>query len=213
MDNPNCPLCHVENCVFFFADQQRTYLSCPVCKLVFVPQRYWLPPDEEKAIYDLHENDAHDQGYRQFLSRLANPLLERLESEQNGLDFGCGPGPALPLLFAEQGHQVARFDPYYHNNPDVFANEYDFICATEVLEHLREPKKELTALFSMLKQRGWLGIMTKLVSDKQAFRHWHYIRDLTHICFYSRDTFEYIAQEFNAELFFLAKDVILLKKK
>ncbi len=55
--------------------------------------------------------------------------------------------------------------------------------------------------------------MTKLVIDKEAFRSWHYIRDMTHISFYSRPTFEYIAEQFNAELTFISSDVILLMKK
>lgn len=55
--------------------------------------------------------------------------------------------------------------------------------------------------------------MTKMVIDRQAFRQWHYIRDMTHICFYSRGTFEYLAKRFHAQLEFVAKDVILFHKK
>ena len=65
----------------------------------------------------------------------------------------------------------------------------------------------------MLRRDGWLGIMTKLVLDKTAFCKWHYILDMTHICFYSRSTFEYLAKLFNAELEFVENDVILFKKK
>lgn len=139
--------------------------------------------------------------------------MEKLETKRQGLDFGCGPGPALSLMLEEQGHQVALFDRHYHNDPAVLEKQYDFICATEVVEHLHEPQKEFARLFALLKKEGWLGIMTKLVLDRQAFSRWHYIRDLTHICFYSRDTFEYLARHFNAELSFRDKDVILLQKK
>lgn len=212
-DKPNCPLCNNEAVNLFFEDKSRIYLRCINCQLVFVPQRYWLSAEAEKATYDLHENDVQDQGYRQFLSRLSTPLLEKLDSKQKGLDFGCGPASALSVLLKERGHQVDRFDPFYYNDPSVFDNKYDFICATEVMEHLQFPEKEFTALFTMLKSGGWLGVMTKLVIDERAFRQWHYIRDLTHICFYSRSTFEYLAQRFNAKLNFVANDVILLNKK
>ncbi len=212
-DESHCPLCGSEDSDLFFKDKKRIYVRCFKCKLVFVPRRYWLNAEDERATYDLHENDAQDQGYCQFLSRLTTPLLEKMDSKQKGLDFGCGPGPALSVLLEERCHQVDLYDPFYYNDPLVFNKNYDFICATEVVEHLHNPNKEFAALFKMLKRGGWLGIMTKMVIDKPAFSRWRYIRDMTHICFYSRSTFEYLAQRFNAELDFVANDVILLNKK
>jgi len=209
----HCPLCSSEDLDLFFEDKKRIYWRCFYCELVFVPSHYWLSPEDERATYDLHENDPQDQGYRQFLSRLSTPLLERLDSKEKGLDFGCGPGPALSSMIEEEGPRMDLYDPLYHNNPSVFDKKYDFICATEVVEHLRNPSKEFAALFKMLRQDGWLGIMTKLVIDKDAFKKWHYIRDMTHICFYSQSTFEYLARHFNAGLDFVANDVILLNKK
>lgn len=214
-DKHQCPLCRSGEVDLFYADKNRNYLCCSFCKLIFVPRDFWLSGEDEKAIYDLHQNDAQDMGYRRFLSRLSTPLLEKLKrlgGKQRGLDFGCGPGPTLSTLFEEQGYQMDLYDPFYCNDPAVFEKKYDFICATEVVEHLTDPHRELTALFTMLKRGGWLGIMTKLVLDKQAFSTWHYIRDMTHICFYSQPTFAYLAQRFNAELSFVANDVILLNK-
>lgn len=210
---PHCPLCASEDLSAYFEDKKRRYLHCLQCSLVFVPRRYRLSAEDEKATYDLHENNPEDQGYRRFLSRLSTPLLERLDPDQKGLDFGCGPGPTLSVVLAEQGHRMDLYDPFYYNDPSVLDNKYDFICATEVVEHMHDPDKDFTALFKMLNQGGWLGIMTKLVIDQLAFSKWHYIQDPTHICFYSRSTFAYLAQRFNAELGFIGNDVILLNKK
>jgi len=58
--------------------------------------------------------------------------------------------------------------------------------------------------------RGGLGIMTKLIRDKESFSHGHYIRGLTHVCFFSRGTFAYIAQKYTTSFFFIEDDVILL---
>ena len=212
-EEPLCPLCGRKDAGPFFEDADRAYLRCGSCELVFVPRRYWLSAEEERAVYDLHENELEDPGYRRFLSRLSRPLLARLGSNQKGLDFGCGPGPALAAMLEEHGHRVDLYDPFYHNNPEVFQNRYDFICATEVVEHLHQPGKEFAALLKLLKPGGWLGIMTKLVIDAPAFRRWHYIRDTTHICFFSRSTFEYLARRFEAELDFVADDAILLRKE
>ncbi|MBF0289104.1 MAG: class I SAM-dependent methyltransferase [SAR324 cluster bacterium] len=208
-----CPLCGSNESDLFFEDKKRAYWRCCHCLLVFVPTCYWLSIEDEKDIYDLHENSTQDPGYRQFLSRLSQPLSERLAPKQQGLDFGCGPGPTLSVLLEEQGHQLDLYDPFYYNNPSVFNKDYDFICSTEVVEHMSDPNKEFVKLFKMLKRGGWLGIMTKLVMDEHAFGQWHYIQDMTHICFYSRSTFEYLAQRFDAELRFVANDVILLNKK
>lgn len=205
-----CPLCGRDGVKPYFEDTTREYLQCVVCALVFVPKRYWLSTQEERATYDLHENDVQDQGYRKFLSRLTTPLLEKLRPEQKGLDFGCGPGPALAMVLEESGHQVDLYDPFYYNDASVFDKAYDFICATEVVEHLRDPKREFSTLFKILKPGGWLAIMTKLVIDKNAFGKWHYIRDLTHICFYRPHTFYFLARQYKATIDIVADDVILL---
>jgi len=207
-----CPLCGNAESYSFFVDKYRHYQRCSDCDLVFVPRQYWLSTTAEKASYDLHENSAGDPGYRRFLSRLSTPLMAKLETGQTGLDFGCGPGPALPALLAEHGLRMDLYDPFYYNEPAVFSKSYDFICATEVVEHLRDPGQEFSTLFRMLKPGGWLGIMTKLVIDQEAFGQWHYIRDLTHICFYSQSTFTTIARRFHATIDFVPPDVILMNK-
>ena len=208
-----CPLCRRKDLAPFFEDQKRVYLNCLYCELVFVPKTYWLSPEQEQAVYDLHLNDVQDPGYRRFLSRLSAPLLKNLRPNQKGLDFGCGPGPALAAMMEEAGHEMALFDPFYFNTPAVLLRQYDFIITTEVVEHLRDPHGAFDTLFTILKPGGWLGIMTKQVIDRDAFSRWHYIRDMTHICFYSPPTFEYLARRFNATLDFVGNDVILLNKK
>lgn len=211
--NNCCPLCGWDNPKFYAEDKNRVYLTCPECCLVFVPGEYHLSPEAEKEEYDLHDNDMTDPGYRRFLSRLSNPLLDRLEPGQKGLDFGCGPGPLLQRLVQEHGHTMDLYDPFYVNDTHVFSNTYDFITATEVVEHLHHPGQVFNRLFGLLRCGGWLGVMTKLIVDKEKFLHWHYIRDLTHVCFYSRATFGYIAQRYYASLVFIGDDVILLQKK
>lgn len=209
----HCPLCRSSDCTPYIEDANRSYIRCTSCELIYVPKPDWLSRDEERAEYDKHENNVDDPGYRRFLSRLTVPLLAELPRERQGLDFGCGPGPALPAMLEEQGHRVALYDPFYADHPSALNAEYDFICSTEVVEHLRDPDQTFDTLFSCLKSGGWLGIMTKLTrNDREAFANWHYIRDLTHICFYHRQTFEYLADRFGAEVSFIGQDVILFRK-
>ena len=209
---PHCPLCRRGGARLFFQDKRRSYLRCGHCQLIFVPKCHWLTFDQERAEYDLHENDPKDPGYRRFLSRFSEPLLKRLPPNQSGLDFGCGPGPALAAMLEENGHTVDLYDPFYQNHPQSLEKKHDFICATEVAEHLRDPAAEFAMLFAMLKPGGWLGVMTRLAGDLAAFSKWHYIRDATHICFYSLPSFQYMAARFNARLDFQPPDVILFCK-
>jgi 2-polyprenyl-3-methyl-5-hydroxy-6-metoxy-1,4-benzoquinol methylase len=196
----------------YHRDRRRDYRQCADCALVYVPATQRLDAAAEKAEYDLHDNDPQDAGYRRFLSRLAEPLLARLKPARQGLDFGCGPGPTLSLMLAEAGHRVDHYDAFYADDRAVFGRRYDFITATEVVEHLHAPGEELQRLWDMLKPGGVLGLMTKLVIDAEAFAAWHYKNDRTHVCFFSRATFAWLAQRLGARLEIIGKDVILLSK-
>jgi hypothetical protein len=208
----NCPLCAGAELADYHSDQRRAYRQCLACQLVFVPPRFHLSADQEKAEYDLHENDPHDLGYRSFLNRLAQPLLEKLQPGSQGLDFGSGPGPCLSLMLEEQGHSVALYDLYYANHPELLESQYDFITATEVVEHLAKPLFELDRLWGMLKPGGQLAIMTKLVASPEKFANWHYKSDPTHISFFSAPTFEYLGQQWGSTPQFIGADVIIFQK-
>jgi hypothetical protein len=207
-----CPLCEDKRVLPFWRDLRRPYLRCQQCRLVFVPTDYHLSLAAEKAEYDLHRNDPGDSGYRKFLTRLFEPLCDRLTSGAKGLDFGSGPGPTLAPMFADAGFDMSIYDPFYAPERSVLQDRYDFISCSEVVEHLHFPGRELQFLWQLLAVEGWLGIMTKLVIDRQAFAHWHYKNDPTHVAFFSRETFVYLARKLNARLEFAAPDVVLLQK-
>ncbi|TQV73433.1 class I SAM-dependent methyltransferase [Exilibacterium tricleocarpae] len=208
----SCPLCGSTLHAHFHSDRRRDYRRCQTCHLVFVPPPYHLTAAREKAEYDLHHNDPHDPGYRAFLGRLCEPLTACLTSNSRGLDFGCGPGPALALMLRQAGHDVSVYDPFYAADERVFADRYHFITATEVVEHLARPGAELERLWRCLLPGGWLGVMTKLVRDREAFANWHYKNDPTHIGFYSRQTFTWLARQWQTDMRFIGDDVMLVQK-
>ena len=207
-----CPLCLQNKIVFYCADSKRPYLRCEGCDLVFVPEDYHIPARREKVEYDKHQNSAEDSGYRRFLGRLSEPLLGRLEPRSSGLDFGSGPGPALPTLLREQGHSIEIYDQFYALYPEVLDRQYDFVTATEVFEHLREPARTLNQLWSLVKPGGLLGVMTKLVENKTAFEKWHYKNDPTHIIFFSETTMQWLAEYWRARKELVADDAIIFRK-
>jgi hypothetical protein len=205
----HCPLCGGNGISPYCSDHRRPYVQCATCKLVFVPPDWHLTPDAENAEYHLHQNDPNESGYRLFLSRLLHPLVERISPGARGMDFGCGPGPALAQMLRDAGFEVALYDPVFAPDENALIESYDFITATEVVEHLRRPGWELDRLWALLTAQGWLGIMTKLVRDPTAFASWHYKNDPTHICFSSVDTWHWWA---GASLEIIGADVILLQR-
>lgn len=212
----HCPLCESNNLDEYFQDctkrSQRVYLQCEQCSLVFVPPRFYLSAEDEKAEYDRHNNDVNDDGYRRFLNRLWEPLQAHLKPNDAVLDFGCGPGPLLAKMMEESGMQVSTFDHFYQPDQSVLKSAYyDAITSTEVIEHLHQPKQVFEHWLSMLKPQGRLGIMTKLVTNKDAFATWHYKNDLTHVCFFSESSFRWLAQQYGVKLTIHGRDVMIFE--
>ncbi len=208
----SCSLCSATQVELFAQDSRRCYFECQRCRLVFVDQQDFLSAAEEKKVYDQHQNDPQDSGYRQFLSRLFDPVLAQIADNAQGLDFGSGPGPTLSLMFEEVGHTMTIFDHFYANDPAVWQCSYDFITSSEVVEHIHQLGAELDRLWCHLNTGGVLGVMTKMVTDAEAFSRWHYKNDPTHVRFFSRQTFHWLAQHWQAECEFVGSDVVILRK-
>jgi hypothetical protein len=208
----NCPLCLDSIIYKYHTDKKRTFFQCKNCDLVFVDPANYLNSDLEKCEYDKHENDPDDLGYRHFLNKLLAPLNDLLNPISSGLDFGSGPGPTISIMMKEQGHTMKNYDIFYADNKSLLTKQYDFITCTEVVEHFHNPHNEFKLLHSLLKPNGYLGIMTKRVLSKEKFATWHYKNDPTHVCFYSDDTFKYIAKTAGYELSNINSDTVILKK-
>ncbi|RRG21509.1 class I SAM-dependent methyltransferase [Ancylomarina euxinus] len=140
--------------------------------------------------YEHHQNEPEDLVYQEYLKQIMDPVLERISVGAKGLDFGCGPGPALSQMFEIEGCQMDIYDAYFAPNEEVFARSYDFITACEVVEHFHKPRMEFDRLFSMLKPGGVLAIKTQLSPCDGTFPQWFYKRDMTHVCFFFGQKFE-----------------------
>jgi 2-polyprenyl-3-methyl-5-hydroxy-6-metoxy-1,4-benzoquinol methylase len=167
---------------------------------------------DEKAVYTLHDNNLGDPGYRTFLSRLATPLLKRIPPGSSGLDFGCGPGPALAQMLEGSGMRMALYDPYFYPDTAVLDRRYDFITCTEVIEHLYHPARVFRQLEALLSPGGILGVMTCFQTDDARFDNWHYRRDPTHVVFYRQATLQWLADHHGWHLDVPAKDVAIFSR-
>lgn len=207
-----CIVCKSYIAKSFEIVDSKKYWHCKFCYAKFLDSRYFLSHVDEEGHYLKHQNHIYDNGYRDFLSRLVNPLRSKLEGGDKGLDFGCGNGPALKHMMEENGFDVELYDPFFYPDKSVFYKEYNFITCTEVVEHFFDPYKEFNRLDLMLKKGGWLAVMTCFLTDANLFANWHYRRDPTHVVFYSEETFKVIAAQRKWTCEIADTNIVLLSK-
>lgn len=206
-----CPLC-TSSALYAIECRQRRYYRCESCALVHLEPAQRLSEAGEKAVYDDHENTVDDPGYRRFLLRPFGEVLKRKPAPARGLDFGCGPGPALVAMAEEANYTMAQYDKYYCPDEAVLGVEYDFITSTEVVEHLADPLPILERLWSLLAPGGLLVLQTKRVLDDERFRAWHYRNDPTHITFFAQQSFDWLGQHWGATPEYPHADVVVFTK-
>jgi SAM-dependent methyltransferase len=210
--SPTCPLCVGPWPQPYANVDHAFYYRCGRCHLVFLAREQLPSRAIELATYRLHENDPGDSRYRGFLARLTEPLRRHLLPGMIGLDFGCGPGPAIAPLLSEHGLEVIDYDPFFRPSQAALARRYDFITCSEVVEHFHRPASEFRRLDALLRSGGWLGIMTGMLEDDARFAKWWYRRDPTHVCFFREETMTWIADRFGWRVTFPAPNVTLFQK-
>lgn len=172
------------------------YLLCPHCELITLESSCY--PSEEEAVreYSLHENSPSDPRYISYFTEfIESSVLPFAREGRTALDFGSGPAPVLAQLLQESyGYDVDCYDPYFSPEKIYVHKEYDLITSTEVVEHLSDPLSVFRLFASLLAPTGILSVMTLLHhNDDEHFLRWHYIRERSHIAFYSLKTLASLA--------------------
>lgn len=191
-----CPLCLNKNSQLqtVAGPDHQEYHLCHICKLIFSPTQFHLGLQAERKRYETHQNGLHQKGYVDFLNRTIQPALLYLNSSMQGLDYGCGPGPTLSQLLGFQNIACEDYDPIFF--PTELKPGYDFIFSTECFEHFYYPEKEISRLYNLLIDNGYLIIMTDPWETVEQFKTWYYAKDPTHVCFYHKTSFDYICKKF-----------------
>lgn len=207
-----CLLCRGAAITPFLDDDPKRYWRCADCLLTFLDPAARLSPEAEHRHYLSHENNVDDPDYRKFLSRLTEPLMDCLPPGSKGLDYGCGPGPALAHMLRDAGHEVALYDPFFYADKAALAATYDFVTCTEVAEHFFDPAGEFARFDRLLGPGGWLGLMTSFQIDDDNFALWYYRQDPTHVVFYKRETLAFVAGRLGWQFDCPTNDVVLMRK-
>lgn len=205
----NCLLCHGPSNILF-----NNVFLCSHCELVFKDPALHFNREEDLKRYSTHQNNEADQGYIEFLKKLAAPLENFVPEYFTALDFGCGPGPTLSILLKKMGGDVSNFDPLFFPDTDLFKKSYDVVTCSEVVEHFKNPREDWEKLVGLLKVHGVLGIMTLFFDKGIDYPSWWYKNDPTHVVFYQEKTMLFLAKTYGLEILFNdRKSVIIFKKK
>ena len=194
--NQECVICKSETTIIEHPLFGRFH-SCSHCEFISKNPNDTISSKEEFKIYNTHQNSYDDPRYIQFFQTFLDDAVFPFVSEGKvALDFGSGPTPVLSRMLKETYHyQVDLYDLYYQPNPVYIDKQYDLITTTEVVEHIHHPMQTFELFKELLKPEGILAVMTLFHQhDKDHFLNWHYIRDRSHVSFYTPKTMEVIAE-------------------
>lgn len=177
--------------------QREAVSICPKCGLI--TKKNIVPSNLEKERYDLH---ICDDGYRKYMRGIYESISPYIKKDC--LDFGCGKIHLLADIIKENGYSCDYYDLYYY--PEIKDKKYDTIILVEVFEHLQEPYTELLRLKNRLNKNGRIVIITK--PYKNDLNNWWYFRDITHISFINKETFDHWNLNMNIRL--INNDIFIL---
>lgn len=191
------------------------YFYCKNCEFIAKSQLNKL--DEEEALrYCKHNNSFKNKGYVDYLYKFIElAVLPYAGDGRQGLDFGSGPSPVLAMLLEDkQNFRMDIYDYFFSPKKVYIGKKYDLVTSTEVVEHLNDPLQYFYLFSRLLNSNGILVIMTRFHKcDEDHFLKWPYIRDRSHVSFYTLKTMEYIAEKVGLKIIYTDNEKYLSLNK
>jgi len=208
-----CPICYSNSTKLLYKankhENYRDYFHCDICDFIFVDKTFFLSKQQEKNRYLEHNNSFKDIRYREFLQKMYTAIVPLLKKGASGLDYGSGTCQLLKRIFNENNFNVTCYDPFFTPNKNALKTTYDFIVSTETAEHFYNPIKEFKTMSKLIKPNFHIGIMTNRVESIEQFPSWYYHNDPTHVSFYSKKTFIWIARKFKWNYIFHKNNIVI----
>lgn len=212
MASAACPLCE-SPAAFPLRSRDRELYACATCNLVYVPRRWHLSPAAQRDRYRLHQNRIDDDGYARMLQRPIDVLRQRAPGVRRVLDYGSGPTPVLVELLRRRGYDAEGYDPLFSPRTHGPAS-FDAVVSVETFEHFADPGAEMRRIVEIIRPGGWFLVMTHLHGGTDTFTDWWYVRDATHVAFYSARTFDWLCRRWALELAYSdAARLVLMRKQ
>jgi SAM-dependent methyltransferase len=158
----------------------------------------------KKNVYKRHYNESVNHWW--FEARkiiISNILKKYIKDKKNILDYGCGVGINLGILskfgkifyydksklaidYVKKKYTKKNFFYLSNNKLAYYKKKFDIIIAADVIEHIKNDKKKIDELSSLLKKNGYILITVpafqKLFSSKDiSLKHYRrYTKDSLH---------------------------------
>ncbi|GAU76525.1 class I SAM-dependent methyltransferase [Fusibacter sp. 3D3] len=193
----NCGICNSET-ILIKHPKFGDYHKCKKCEFISKDENDHVSVEEEFRIYECHNNSIEDSRYVAFFKNfIEGAVIKYAGDGKKAFDFGSGPSPVLAqILERDYGYEMDIYDLFYAKEKTHIGKTYDLVTSTEVVEHLKNPMPHFENFAKWMKDDAVLAIMTLFHPNEESrFLSWHYIRDSTHISFYTPKTFEYIAKK------------------
>lgn len=178
------------------------FLYCKSCEALYkekTPNK-----DEEKSRYMFHQID---EGYKEYMKNIFLKIKDYLNPGIS-LDFGCGKENTLEMIATKYNFKFYSYDLYF--KPFKYKDfKYDNIVLNEVFEHIKDPFNLILELKSLLKEDGKIIILT--ATHNNNFNNWWYLRDITHVSFYSKKTLEIIGKKANLDIIYNNFNLVVYK--
>lgn len=195
--NENCKICGFKTREIRQKKFGITYYVCDQCEFISKDNNARISPKEELVIYSRHNNTIEDPRYvAYFVQFIEAAVMPYCKSGKKGLDFGSGSSPVLAMILEKNyDFKMDIYDLFYAPEKIYENQKYDLVTSTEVVEHLPDPLTYFRQFKELLNDGGLLSIMTIFhPKDDAAFLNWHYMRDMSHISFYTPKTMAVIAE-------------------
>jgi SAM-dependent methyltransferase len=191
-----CKICQSNTISYTHPKFNFIFHECLTCQFIFKDEINYISKENELKIYDQHHNTLDNKGYVNYLTNFVESAVIPFVEKGKALDYGSGPNPVLAHLLKENfGFDVSIYDFYYAKNDHYLNQTYDVITVTEVIEHIHNPLATFLHLKTLLKNGGYMCIMTLFhPNDQTKLFNWFYMRDLSHVSFFSPKTMISIAQ-------------------
>ena len=204
----NCKVCN-SNITIICHPKFGDYYYCSNCEFISKDESNRFNVVEEKLRYENHNNSIEDKDYvNYFCTFIKEAVIPFADEGKHGLDFGSGPSPVLAQILEQKfNYQMDIYDHFFSPEKVFIGKKYDLITSTEVVEHLNDPLYYFSLFSKLLKSKGVLAIMTNFHrNNEDHFLSWSYIRDVSHISFYTSKTMEYIASKVGLKIIYTNND-------
>jgi 2-polyprenyl-3-methyl-5-hydroxy-6-metoxy-1,4-benzoquinol methylase len=219
-----CPLCRSE-AKFRFELRHTAVWACAsrVCGLVFADPQ--LDDRSLTEAYTTHYYPSNGNGSEHTYENTPEQILRQTFGEAPAkfgplagkklLDFGCGVG-GLCHLAHEHGIHTTAIEPdasarqfaaktlgmkVYASFDELRAAEpnasFDIITMWDVIEHLREPWRDLEKLSSLFQPGGWLLLSTMNAGSLRAVlerERWTNMVNPTHFYYFTRRSLRFVLE-------------------